>query len=346
MKNANGTGSIFRLQGNRRRPFVAKAPATYDNFDRPIQKVIGYYKTRKEAMIALAEYLKTPYNIDATTVGDIIEKAFDRGNLAERTKNTYRKVYKKWIKDKLEKIRLSDLKLATCQNILDDCQASSRTVKSVLKIIERYAFEYEFINRPFANYLVSKQYEPKFVKTVLTSEEIKKLHSYANKSDLGKVLLLYLYTGCRKDELYILKKENTILDPKIPYIITGVKTEAGKNRIIPIHPRIFDIIKDFFGCSKEYLIPETLRQKYLNPESTSIKYHITKILASKHTLHEFRHTFRTELDRVEPNQTTIDKILGHKNGSTGQKVYTHKTIEELYLAVCKITYNIWFFIWR
>lgn len=340
MKNANGTGSIFKLQGNRRRPFVAKAPAIYDELDRPVQKVIGYYKTRKEAIIALAEYLKTPYNIDSTTVVDIIDKAFERSNLAERTLNTYKKVYKKWIEPCLRKTRLSDLKLAICQNILDNCTGSHKAVKSILKIIEKYAFEYEFINRPFADYLTCRASEPKFIKTVLTIDEIMKLHRFAAGSELGKILLLYLYTGCRKDELYILRKENVYLDAPFPYIITGVKTEAGKNRIIPIHKRILPLLAEFYKLADDHIIPVDYREKYFGRESTCIKYHITKILGHKHTLHEFRHTFRTELDRVEPNQTIIDKILGHKNGSIGQKIYTHKTVEELYKTVQKITFNI------
>ena len=341
MRNANGMGTVYKLQGNRRKPYVAKAPATWDpQTFKQSQSPIGYFATRKEACIALSEYLKSPYNIDSTTVGDVIDKVFERAKLSERSIRTYKVVYKKWIQQSLDKVKLSDLKLAKCQEILDRCDKSARTAKNVLRLIERYAFEYEFINRPFADYLVCKvSSAPKFQKNELTKAEIEKLHQYAKESDLGKVFLLYLYSGCRKDELYILKKENVFIDCDYPHIVTGVKTEAGKNRVIPIHSRVLAIYKEFLKVNGDFLIPDKVR-KYFSVENTSAKYHLSKVLGNRHSLHELRHTFRSELDRVENNQTIIDKILGHKNGSIGQKVYTHKTIEELYLTVNKITFNI------
>ena len=341
MRNANGMGTVYKLSGNRRKPYVAKAPATWDSQTfKQIQSPIGYFATRKEACIALSEYLKSPYSIDSTTVGDVIDKVFERAKLSERSVRTYKAVYQKWIQQSLDKVKLSDLKLAKCQEILDKCDKSARTAKNVLRLIERYAFEYEFINRPFADYLVCKvSTAPKFQKNELTKVEIEKLHQFAQSSDLGKVLLLYLYSGCRKDELYILKKESVFINCEYPHIITGVKTEAGKNRVIPIHNKVLAIYEEFLKADSDFLIPESQR-KYFSVENTSIKYHLTKILKEKHSLHELRHTFRSELDRVENNQTIIDKILGHKNGSIGQKFYTHKTLKELYETVQKVTFNL------
>ena len=60
---------------------------------------------------------------------------------------------------------------------------------------------------------------------------------------------------------------------------------------------------------------------------------------NKHSLHETRHTFRTELDRVEYNKTIINKLMGH-SGDVGEKHYTHKSIEELYETICKINYRL------
>jgi len=51
-----------------------------------------------------------------------------------------------------------------------------------------------------------------------------------------------LYTGMRSGEIRSIKKENIFLDEN--YMIGGIKTEAGKGRIIPIHPKIKDLIFD------------------------------------------------------------------------------------------------------
>lgn len=59
----------------------------------------------------------------------------------------------------------------------------------------------------------------------------------------------------------------------------------------------------------------------------------------EHTTHDTRHTFRSELDRLNVKENIIDLILGHKSSGIGERVYTHKTIEELSEAVNLITYK-------
>lgn len=52
-----------------------------------------------------------------------------------------------------------------------------------------------------------------------------------------------------------------------------------------------------------------------------------------HTPHECRHTFRSRLDSAGANKVCIDRIMGHSSGNTGERVYTHKTLEELKEAI-------------
>ena len=48
-----------------------------------------------------------------------------------------------------------------------------------------------------------------------------------------------------------------------------------------------------------------------------------------HVVHECRHTFRSRLDSAGANKVCIDLLMGHKVKDVGERVYTHKTIEEL-----------------
>jgi len=45
--------------------------------------------------------------------------------------------------------------------------------------------------------------------------------------------------------------------------------------------------------------------------------------------HECRHTFRSQLDSAGANKVCIDLMMGHKSKGTSERVYTHKTIQEL-----------------
>ena len=69
MKNPNKYGSITKLTGNRRKPWMVRIyKGMKVNHETkkayPEQIVLGYYASRKEAMDALAEYNLNPYNID------------------------------------------------------------------------------------------------------------------------------------------------------------------------------------------------------------------------------------------------------------------------------------------
>ena len=47
------------------------------------------------------------------------------------------------------------------------------------------------------------------------------------------------------------------------------------------------------------------------------------------TPHEARHTFETNLDNAKGNRKCIDMLMGHKSKDVGNRVYNHKTIEQL-----------------
>ena len=60
MKNPNGYGTVAKLSGNRRRPYMVRKTNGFDKNGKQTYIIIGYYATREEGMIALAEYNKNP----------------------------------------------------------------------------------------------------------------------------------------------------------------------------------------------------------------------------------------------------------------------------------------------
>ena len=52
-----------------------------------------------------------------------------------------------------------------------------------------------------------------------------------------------------------------------------------------------------------------------------------------HLPHDGRHTCATLLDNAGVNDTIKKKILGHSGKDVTQKVYTHKTIQQLLDAI-------------
>lgn len=60
-------------------------------------------------------------------------------------------------------------------------------------------------------------------------------------------------------------------------------------------------------------------------------------LHMKHTPHECRHTFETRLDSAGANRKCIDLMMGHVSKDVGNRVYNHKTLEELKTAIELLT---------
>ena len=68
MKNPNGYGSVVKLKGKRRNPYVVRKTTGWNEKGHPVYFVVGYYSTRKEGLIALADFNKAPRNMVAERV--------------------------------------------------------------------------------------------------------------------------------------------------------------------------------------------------------------------------------------------------------------------------------------
>ena len=117
----------------------------------------------------------------------------------------------------------------------------------------------------------------------------------------------------------------------------GTKTDAGKNRLVPIHSKIQKIVQNRLQQSKNGYLFEFDGKKLSDNQYRSLWINIMNKLQMKHTPHECRHTFRSRLDSAGANKVCIDRMMGHKSSGTGERVYTHKTIEELRLNIELIT---------
>lgn len=62
MKLPNNYGSVSRLSGNRRRPFIVRKSLARK------QMVIGYYPTKEKALQALAEYNRQPDELPKSSI--------------------------------------------------------------------------------------------------------------------------------------------------------------------------------------------------------------------------------------------------------------------------------------
>lgn len=326
MKAPNGYGSCFKLSGNRRKPFCVRLTAGHNEKGQPIYKVVGYYKTRSEGMMALAEYHKQPYTFDNRniTLKEVFEKAYEtQQSLAYNTKKMLMVGYRKL--EKLWNTKYREINLGIMQNLINEAEpyGAKRSIKDTLRFIDTFALKNDIIIKGYAEFISMPKNERKQQRGIFTLEEVKKLWEHAEEIQ-AQVILLYIYTGFRKEELRQMKKESIVDN----CFIGGSKTEAGKGRTVPIHHSIMPIVQKFMEREGDCLLPT---EPPINKTFwlTGFQDYCEKVLGRRHIIHECRHTFVTELNRQNANPICVDRLAGHSSGHVGRDVYTHKSIEEL-----------------
>ena len=325
MKNPNHFGSVTKLKGNRRRPWVAKEGLTGK------QKPIGYAATKQEAIIILAEYNKTPWDIDTGKM--TLEKLYNlwlntkSGKMKKNSLNVLTSAYNKHIKV-LGNKEYRKLKFYEMQALIDNCgrgPSTQNSIKNLFHHLDKFALE---IDVPTNKYSEALTPEParESVKTMFSDADVGLLWANKDHPWVDAVLFL-LYSGFRATELCNIQLADINTDDW--YITGGIKTKAGKNRIVPVHSRIMDIVKNHMETSQSGYLFE-VKGKQMTYQQ--FKDRFEKLMDTYHLSynpHECRHTFRSWLDSAGANQVCIDRLMGHVSEGTGRRVYTHKTIEEL-----------------
>lgn len=68
MRNPNGYGTVAKLSGNRRRPYIVKKVIGWNDKGHPIYDIVGYTETREAGNMLLAEYNRNPWDVDRAKI--------------------------------------------------------------------------------------------------------------------------------------------------------------------------------------------------------------------------------------------------------------------------------------
>ena len=221
------------------------------------------------------------------------------------------------------------------QDVIDGCGKGYSTqgaIKNLFGHLDRFALELDLVSRCYSNLTTSAPI-PETSKMPFSDDEIKRLWEMQDNEWVDSVLV-FLYTGFRISELLDIRIEN--VDLEAGTIKGGTKTKAGKDRLVPAHSCIACFIQKRVSEGGEYLFTHNGKRV-----STRQYYAFWNAIMDKagmsHTPHDCRHTFRSKLDSAGANKVCIDLIMGHKSKDVGERVYTHKTVQELKNAIELLT---------
>jgi integrase len=147
----------------------------------------------------------------------------------------------------------------------------------------------------------------------INKADIARLWELKDTDDIARIILVYIYTGLRYEELYDLTPE-CCHDNYIE--IKRAKTDAGV-RIVPLSDKVLSLLP---------IKPVPAHTSY---------YRLYKQILPDHVPHDTRHTFVTLLTEAKVDARIIKAIVGHKSNDVTD-VYTHISLNVMLEAVNSI----------
>ena len=208
------------------------------------------------------------------------------------------------------------------------CNHASYTKMNLMKVVLNHCFKhaikYDLASTNYAQFVdFYESREEVETRQPFNNDTIRQLWSLRDDPDAQAVLVM-IYTGMRPGEFTTIKKDNVYLEER--YMIGGIKTAAGKDRIIPIHEGIVPFVAQMMQCSgNAWLFGSGCYHAYLRSSYNIVKKKVGFI----YTPHSCRHTFATLAKLAGMNEYARKKIMGHSCNDLTDDVYTHAPIAYL-----------------
>ena len=343
MRRPNGSGTIVKLSGNRRRPYAVRI-SERDKYGQIVQKALGYFATAREAQEALDEHNRlkalgmapaiNQMNMTVQQVYDAwSERAFKK--VGQKAINGYRSSWTCRLSRFADK-KMREMTLDEWQSVLDELEAAGKShslVKkdvTLIKGLYAYAMERDIVAKDYSAYLKIPSIGPKVEKGAFSDLQLHQLEQLAKEGfPWADTVLILCLTGFRITEFLELTRFN--YHPEYGgYLQGGIKTKAGKNRIVPVHPKIAPYLTIWLKKGTDTIISregkavksDWFRKKAFNPIAQ-------KLGVPDATPHWCRHTFASLLHRAGTDPLTAKWLMGHSTDQDITEHYTHETIEEL-----------------
>ena len=364
----NGYGSIKKLSGkNRTTPYGVYPPTKeFDSKGNPVaQKALCYVDDWYKGFTVLTWYNHGEYyegrekelSSDATELKKQITETLAKFNQSQREasdQKTFKDIYEEYYLWKFKKAHDHNEKKTTMEYSLRsafrNCKALHEevfrklTTNDLQKVIDNCPLKHsslELITVLFhqmyayaeANDLVDKDYS-KYVKIGIqdddesgvpfTESDLKLL--WKNKDNpVVEFILIMCYSRFR---ITAYKSLQVNLEER--YFLGGIKTKAGRDRYVPIHSGIYDLVEKRLqrdGCILLDKTGDFRKNMYKTLKDLGIE---------RHTPHDCRHTFSMLCDKYKVNENDKKRLLGHAFKDITNKVYGHRELKDLRTEIEKI----------
>lgn len=326
-KRANGQGTVFKKSGNRAKPWEAQKDGVS----------VGVFATRAEAQKALDRLTDTEvsdlFNLTFTQVYERWKPEHSR-KIGPSGMANYEAAYKSCsalYDQTFRKLRTGDFQSVVLE--LEQQGKSKSTCEKVVQLfgqLSKWAIREGIATANYARF-VSVIAEQKQTRKPFTAEQVQAVGK--SDSPAAQIAMILFATGCRPNELFSVPLGNCHEN----YFISGSKTKAGRDRVIPVSP---------FGLAAYHELLEKSRalggpllvsgypgnRSCANFAKRDWRELMAELKIEGMTPYNCRHTYTTMAVQSGVKPELLQKILGHADYSTTVDVYTHLDLNEIVAA--------------
>ena len=303
-----------------------------------VRRTKGGFTTKREALTYCQQLQSAPKDKPKLTLQQVYDAWLPahEARVSKSTMDCYRAAFKYF--DDLRYRLIADIDVDELQECLDACPRARRTrenMKAVMGLLYKYAIPRHQATMNLAEYLHTGDND-KSTRPAFTAEQVKLIRQQIGLTPYAEYVYVLIYTGFRPAELFSLTK-----DSYHDGILTGgIKTEAGKDRAVPVSPKVLPIIEEHVTNCHGFLFPRE------NGEQMTVAYFrdycfypvlaaagIQSIPTTEHpayyTPYSCRHTFANLLKVAPGSDVDKAKLIGHADYSTTKKMYQSAELEAM-----------------
>ncbi len=320
---------------------------------------IGYFGTYEEADYALALWNRNRGSKINYSLNELYEEWSEKAlpKVSRSTADCYRAAWKQM--GELQNFKVRIIRTGHFQDLIDKLQdeksySSLHNIKVLAGLLEKNMQCSTISSTKTMPNLSRFRIKPREEKEIFSESQIETLEAAAENGDkVARLIVILNYTGWRISEFLNLTADD--YDPVNRTFRGGLKTENGKNRIVPVHPQIQGYINELLAQNGPRLVCREVERgrspnkytelvpitpnyfrKYMFGETLD-KLGIRRSDGEQFTPHVTRHTFASVCHKRGVDPLVTKKLLGHSpKADVTEKTYIHVDLEMLNTGISRL----------
>jgi len=325
----------------------------------PIKRTKGGFRRREDAL-AYCDQLRARKS-DAPELSMTLRQIYEEWEpmysrrIDPSTAAGYKAAYNYY--GSLHDRQIRTITAADLQQCMDDCPRGKRThqnMKVVAGLLWKYAKDKHIVTQVESENLFTGRGRS-VKREALTDLEVERIHQAIGKHRYAEYIYCLCYLGYRPGEMLELRKDQVIEHNGRLFLVEGKKTDAGRDRTVPVHQKIEDIIRDrLMVPGTDLVFPQYVFQRpskrhpvasftaFKQMSDNYFRENVFKPICGSLDIAEgkvpyaARHTFSNKLKSAAGDDRDKAALMGHSDYTFTQTRYQTTSEDELLAVVDSI----------